>query len=237
MTDVARTLELPLSTTHGLLRDLVRGGYVELDEDSRRYSTGHELIALSLRLATNLPIIEISRPLIAELARRIGEDVYLGLALPDGVCYVDRAEGNRGLRVTVNLGVPRPLHSTALGKLYLAMLPDSDRAARLTGMSLDAFTSYTETDKVALLSALGHIRQVGYSTNEEESIEGISALAAPILDANARFAGAICVSLPIGVFSQRRSELIPVVRATAFRTSRRLGWVGDEAAAILSPGP
>lgn len=225
LVDVAASLKLPISSTHVLLRELVKREYAELGSN-RRYAAGPRFTQLCLRYSHRLPLAEVSRGYISALARRIGEGVYLGAVARERVYYIDRVEGAPGPRVTVDLGLQRPLHATALGKLYLASLSDEKLVKVLATLKMEAYTAHTITDRLALRQELDEVRKQGCAVSREESIEGVGALAVPIWNGVGSFVGAVCVSVPIGRFFPRKSELRREVTATAGQISRRLGWQG-----------
>jgi IclR family acetate operon transcriptional repressor len=76
-----------------------------------------------------------------------------------------------------DIGHEDPLHATAVGKVYLASLPEEEAAALLNRIPLSRLTPKTLTSKTALLKDLQTIREVGYAVNDEETEIGVTALA------------------------------------------------------------
>lgn len=54
VTEVARTVELPSSTVHRILRTLVVAGYVVQNSETERYRLGHEAFLLGRAAGHNL---------------------------------------------------------------------------------------------------------------------------------------------------------------------------------------
>ena len=120
LVDIARSLQLPTSSAHALLRELVKLEYVQVVGADRRYEVGPSLALLGSRVVSNVQLIKIARPIIEELARNVGYNTYIAMRHPRGIAYVDCVEGSYGLMMRFPLGSPRPLHASGPGKLYLA---------------------------------------------------------------------------------------------------------------------
>lgn len=223
LTDVARELDLPPASAHSLLHRLVQLGYVEPDVSQRRYQIGSALVRLAVRITDRLGVERIARPFIEDLARRTREDVYLATPQRDGITYTAKVEGSESLRLNIRLGVLRPLHSTSVGKLYLAMLPDDELEPRLCALTLDKRTTATITQASDLRRAIDEIRAQGYALSEQETVEGICAIAIPITDAHDRFVAALSISVPVRRFYERRAEFVAEGIATANAISDSLG--------------
>jgi DNA-binding IclR family transcriptional regulator len=121
-----------------------------------------------------------------------------------------------------------PLHAVSGGKVMLAYLPD-DHLAQILAARLKRFTKQTITDALELRSALERIRQAGYAVAEEEFEEGLSAVAAPIRDAEGHVRAVIGVSGPsFRLPTDRLQELGRVTKRAADEISGHLGriWQG-----------
>jgi len=224
ISEIASLLRMPVSSAHALVRRLVVLDYLRRRPVERRYQAGPRLIRLGIRVTGNLEVMSVASPLISDLAARTGEDVYLCLVEDRGVIYAERAMGCQSLRLDIALGTPRPLHATAVGKLYLAMLEESELRTRLRRLALERYTSKTLTEPSALSRELNVIRRVGYAVTNDEHFEGVSAVAAPIRGATGRFLAAVALALPRRRFKERQDGLVQDVLLTANRISEHLGW-------------
>lgn len=223
LTDIARRLCLPLGSAHNLIHRLADLGYVETSGEGRAYQVGPKLVRLALCVTERLDIEQVARPLIAALAAQTREDVYLAIPQRKEIIYVAKVEGSESLRLNIRIGIPRPLHSTSVGKLLLAMLPDDEVDAYLKKAPFEAFTAATKTTSDALLREIKEIRIAGYALSEQETVEGICALGIPIFGGRGRFAAAISISAPMRRFNLRREQLIKEGCATAMMISKLLG--------------
>jgi hypothetical protein len=88
VSDVARTLHLPVSSAHRVLALLKRRGYVRQDEDSARYSLTLKMLDLSVRALGGSELRLHAYPLIREYALRTGHRAFLAIPATGDVSYI-----------------------------------------------------------------------------------------------------------------------------------------------------
>ncbi|MGD6749522.1 IclR family transcriptional regulator [Streptomyces sp. BH105] len=183
--ELARRLDLPVSTAHRLARTLLAAGFLEQDFRTSRYRLGPSVTELG-RLSYHQRGLHLATPELAALAERTGATA--DLALRSGPYAVIVAGGS----VTPKVGLRRPLHSTALGKVLLAW-PRPGDAGPESLPPLPAFTERTIVEHDVLRQELDRVREDGHALNDGESAHGVRTLAVPVLDrgGHARFALAV----------------------------------------------
>jgi DNA-binding IclR family transcriptional regulator len=97
---------------------------------------------------------------------------------------------------TDKLQQPDDLHCTATGKAILAFLPDERVHTILDQHGLPERTANTITDRDALLDELDAVRDQGYAYNDEEEVEGLRAVGAPVIDRGGNVLGSLSVAGP-----------------------------------------
>lgn len=224
ISEIAALLQMPVSSAHALVRRLEDLDYLGRRRSDRRYYAAPRLVRLGIRIAGGLQVMTIARPFIADLAARTGEDVYLALVEDRGVLYADRATGSQSLRLDIALGTLRPLHATAVGKLYLALLDEPELKTALRRMKLERYTDTTLTEPRTLLKELQKIRRADYALTNGEHIDGVASIAVPIRDASGAFAGALVLALPRRRFQQHQQALVTEMVAAGRHVSAQLGW-------------
>ena len=75
VTEIAKKLGLPKSTTFSLLSILREEAYVLYDANTRRYSLGFKPLDLAGRIQYRRDLKNLSLPILQELSKSIGEDV------------------------------------------------------------------------------------------------------------------------------------------------------------------
>ena len=131
------------------------------------------------------------RQVLEHVTRQVREVVNFVIAEPDGMRYLDRVDTECPLRVQLPVGSRVPLPCTASGKTYLASLLLRERIFVIASLPLDALTAQTITTTNELLEETAKIAERGYTIDNEESMEGLIALAVPVCDNNGRFVAAL----------------------------------------------
>jgi DNA-binding IclR family transcriptional regulator len=123
----------------------------------------------------------------------------------------------------MRLGERRSLHSTAAGKLFLAMTKDLLDA--VLAKRLEAFTPETITSSTELRKAVDRVRRDRLAWNLGESSVGAGAVAAPILDRAGQIIAALSTVYPLNVADESaRQKIGRATAATARSISRELGY-------------
>jgi len=232
---LAQQLDIPKSTLSLILRHFLELGIVERAHDRAGIVIGPELVKLAFRIVSNLQVPRVARPHVEWLARETHENVYLGVQNGLKAIYVDRVDGTESVRVNVELGAPRPLHATAIGKLILAFSPPSLLDAVLRMEGLPAMTPHTITDPTRLRRELEEVRKRGFSTSDGENIDGLYAIAVPVI-VRGRIVAGICISVPGSPGLQTRPRWAPKMLKAAQRISRDLTAHPQPDGSAPSPG-
>ncbi|HZU08146.1 MAG TPA: IclR family transcriptional regulator [Chloroflexota bacterium] len=234
--EVARQLDLPRSTTYRLLNTLERHGFVEQDQDSRKYRLGLKLFELAGAVWGSLGLGEIALPFLEQLARDTEETTHLAVADRGEALVIEKVDSPREIYFRSYIGARRPLHCTAIGKALLAFWPEERREA-LLAQGLRRFTLATVTDPDRLRAELAEIRRRGYALNWGEYHEEAAGVSAPVRDRRGSVVAAVGVAAPIGRLPPPRAEgVASQVLACASAISRRLGWHEMAARAPSLPG-
>jgi DNA-binding IclR family transcriptional regulator len=104
---------------------------------------------------------------------------------------VERVESRWPLRIHLETGSRVPIHCTASGKLFLAMMEPERRRRLLDTLALTAMTERTITARAKLEAEIAETASRGYGTDDEEFILGLVAIAVPVIDGKGRLVGAV----------------------------------------------
>ncbi len=216
------------ATIHRILTTLERRGYLLRDKSTKRYSLGLKIYGLYNSLKRNLDIQRITKPYLQELAVVTGESAHLAVVVEKSVVFIDRSSSVGVLAVNTQIGAREPLYCTALGKAYLAFQEGID-LHELYPERLEAYTRRTITDLSALEENLAQIRVQGYAVDDEEYIDGIRCVSAPILNEFFLPIAVVGISGPKYRLDNRTIETYgKTVRDTARVISRHCGYFADE---------
>ena len=218
--ELIEELGLAKPTVHRLLQTAEAEGFLQRDLDGRSYGPGPRL----RRLASNTMSAEHLRTARLAILRSVADEVgeTCNIAVPDreGMIYLDRVETKWPLRIQLPIGTQVPFHCTASGKLYLSTLRSRTLEGYLQAGALEEQTARTITKPQDLRAELAKIEERGYSTDNEEFMAGMAAVAVPIPDAQGRLVAALAVHAPV----QRHDldsllEFLGVLRRGAERLS------------------
>ena len=130
-TEIATALDTSKGPTHRLLAELVRLGYVRLDH-AARYHLTLKAASSALQQLARIPIVELARPLLENLAVTSGELARLNLVDGPNLVRVANAQGRQnGLRYDPEHGGTVRLSCAASGYMLLSQYPDEVAITRL----------------------------------------------------------------------------------------------------------
>lgn len=205
---IARDLGLPNSSAHQLLQTIRQRGFIEFNESTRQFQLGFRLWEVAQAYATAQELAEVAQPLMGELTNVTSETVQL--ARLDGLenVYLAISESPHPMKLVSAVGKRLPAHTTGLGKVLLAELPDAALDELLYGVELERFTTSTITDHDQLRAELKRIRERGYGEDREEYVVGCRCIAAAVRDAAGQAIAAMSVSVPTPRFNQKVAKQI-----------------------------
>jgi IclR family acetate operon transcriptional repressor len=181
VTEIANTLGLSKAAVHRILSSLRNKGIVELDPVSRRYALGPVIMSLGLTYLDKLDVRKVAEPELAGLSRATNETATLSVRTGHSRVYVDQVTPDREVLMSVQIGIPHPLHAGGSSKAFLAFLPDEE-IDRYLEEPLRKVTPATITDPRKLRRELVQIRERGWAQSLGERQTGAGSVAAPILD-------------------------------------------------------
>jgi len=230
VTEVARELGVHKSTASRLLAALDRRELVTQDTARGRFRLGVGIVRLAGAAARRLDLVQESRPVCRALAQEVGETVNIAILSGRDALYLDQVAGPAALSPHNWAGQRIPLHATSDGKVLLAYLSPAEIAEHLVP-PLKRFTDHTITTAAGLAGILAEVKRRGYATAVEELEEGLTAVAAPVRNAEGEVVASVSASGPsFRIPAGRIPALAVCVRRAAAEVSRRLGWTDPGAA-------
>ncbi|MDW7649914.1 MAG: IclR family transcriptional regulator [Bacillota bacterium] len=231
ITDIAKAVELKISTVHRLLATLINKGYVEKDADSSKYKLSFKLFTIGQSSIYPLDLRSKGHPFLEELVDRCNETANLSVLDGGEVVYIDQVESTNIVIVKMfsTVGSRRQAHCTGSGKVLLAHLPQVEQEKLLSQMELKRYTNETITDLNILRKELERISGQGYGLDMGEREKDMRCVAAPIRRHDGQVIAAVSVSGPSTRITSYylNNELIEIVMDVASKLSRALGWDGN----------
>jgi DNA-binding IclR family transcriptional regulator len=214
VTDVARELDVAVSTAHRMLQIMSLHGFVEQEEGSRRYRLGPAAHHVGRRPAGR-ELAPTAHPHLARLSAELEETVNLLVLDGSEAVFLDGVESRRLVRVATRTGSRIPAYESAGGKALLACLPFAAVRSMYAGR-LTRATRYTLPDLAELEHDLRLTRERGYALNLGEHVAEIRAIGVTVSGPRGTPVAALTLAGPSSRWE--RAQLVtalPRVRETA----------------------
>jgi len=198
------------ATTHRYTLALRRVGLLRFDRGAGVFSLGPRVVELAATALAGLRIIKLAGPTMEQLVGELNETVVLSIWDGESPVVV-RVEDNtnRLVRIIVRTGARLPRTTSAQGKIFLAFGTE--------GSELEP-------------SERTSIREHRVAVNSQV-VEGIRAIAAPILQGEELAASMALVGTIASLPEEPVSTLARRLRAAAERLSTELGFLAEERSA------
>jgi len=230
--DLARDADMTAAKAHPYMVSFGRLGLIEQDRSSGHYQLGPLALQLGLISLQQADPVHVATPLIADLARQIGQTTAIAVWGDRGATIVHIAESPAAVHVNMRHGTVFSLTDTASGRLFGAYLDaavvrrllDGERrapAAPEPGMpQRTAPPAWADFEP-----QLAKVRAHGLSRSEGEIVPGVNAMSAPVFDHTGAIVLAITAIGPAGIFDTRwDSPTALAIKACAEAASQRLGY-------------
>lgn len=193
LAELTRALDLPKSSTYGILLTLERLGYLHRNESTGRYMFGLKILSLANMAVYGLNLRKIASPHIIQLMQKTKLTVHLSIMEQNEAVIVDKAESLYTPKVETWVGKRMGIHCTAAGKALISDWSD-ELVDRLFRFGLPRYNDNTIISPTKLKKELAEVRAKGYSVDAEEETIGSRCIGAPIRDQNGNVIAAVSVA-------------------------------------------
>lgn len=201
LSQIAKKMDLPITTAHRILNVLVSEGLLEYDPVSKCYHIGIELYSLGIK-AQRFTLRDKYQSCLENVAHETLDSVYLVIRSSLDALCIDYIEGKSTIRIMAyNLGSRKPLGIGAGSLALLAFSPDDEIESILKANEL----RYQQNNKMTVSKVRGLIKQtrkLGYAFNEGHFMKGINAVGVPIFNDQ----GDTIAAISVGSISERISR-------------------------------
>lgn len=223
---LARTLELPPSTTHRILNVLKEAGYVAQHEETGSYAPGLAFLRVSAMMAVSTTFQTFVEATLADLGQRGGESAFYAAYLKETqrLRFVKILHSHHAIQYVLRADQTYSLLWGASGHAIACKLPE------------DVVRATYEREKdsaegAAVLpswkSLVGHLRRVqrdGHAVSHGQRHEGSHAIAAPVVDRKGCPVGCVGIAMPSSRHQpEKMAALIELVMAAGAQLSSALG--------------
>ena len=230
ISDLARSLGLSRSTSHRYVATLARLGYLQQNEDTRKYRLGPRVLDLGFAAINSMELRQISAPDLQKLADETGHTVNMAILDGTDIVYIERCRtsqpGQREIDLDLHVGSRLPAYCTSMGKVLLAYLPPGRQAEILDTIEFVDRGPNAITTRAALAAELEQVRAIGVAVNNEELAYGLRSIAVPVWGQDGEAVAAINLAVHRSAASigDLVDRLSPTMRRAAAGISALLGY-------------
>ncbi|HEY9272245.1 IclR family transcriptional regulator, partial [Achromobacter sp.] len=229
--EIADACELTVPNVHYYLVSFQKVGVVQQHADTGHYGLGPYALRLGLAALEQFDVFTTARPIMAEVAAITGHTVFLGVWGNKGPTIVYRVEGARSRPLLeLRVGSVLPLLSSALGRNFLAHLPEASTRELLeqemAAAGADGYgaggRSYTQKDVQAIRE---EVLKHHLSRCRDALLPHFTSLSAPIFDMLGEMKAAITLMGPVGAIDDDlQSDTARLLSEKARSISATAGW-------------
>jgi len=227
--DVAAASDIDSSRAYTYLVSLVRTGLAEQDRDTGRYRLGPQMRRLGLAALNTLDVHRIARNAAVQLRISTEHTTAVAVWSAPGPVIVSWERGTHALPVNINIGSTLPVLGTAMGRIFLAYLPDKVTRdavkSELPRLRLrNSFLRLRTAKDVRTLAA--SIRRDGLARIDGTLIPDMGAIAAPIFANDGQVVAAIgALGADIGTKDKHARAAERSLLSVTSNASEELGYV------------
>ncbi len=232
LTELANQLGEPKAKMHRHLSTLKHLGFVDQDPKTETYRLGLKLVHIGQAATDQFDLRRLAEPYMARLRDLTRQTVVLSTPANGDAIIGAVVDSPNLVTISVRLGYRLPAHASAQGRLNLAFAPVAMKQ-RVLSRKLQAFTPRTLTDPSKLRERFARIRTELYDVSMDETLLGISAVAAPLLNYENDLVGVVAiVGTTQYVHEPVDPEQLMLLRACTKAISLRLNSTGYEGLGI-----
>ncbi|MDO5041046.1 MAG: IclR family transcriptional regulator [Peptoniphilus sp.] len=222
--EISEKTGINASTLHSLLASLKSNGFIEQDPTSRKYRLGYQLLYLGNLVSSSLDIVKSASDALDTLQQKFDETIHLATLNGDHIVYLDKRNSSKQLQLYTKIGIRVPAYATSTGKIMLAY-KGTDYIMEHFPEKLDKITKNTISSREVLIQDCKYIKSDGFAFDDEENLDGLSCIAAPIFDYNNRVNFAVSIAGPTQrIDSLKTEENIDFLKAQSLLISKKLGY-------------
>lgn len=219
--ELSKVLNIPKGSLSLLCSNLLEREYLTFNPETKLYTLGPQLLALTGRFLDDIDMVRLGQPIIRGLSKKFDEDVEITMKKGKEVLIVCKESCSKPLRRVISVGDRYPMYATAAGKVILSYLDEGELEKYFSSVELKPITRKTITDVGILKSEIKKVRAVGLAFNQDEMHEGISAIAAPNFDLHKKVVASMAVIIPSSRFN---SKMIKAISKSLLDASDRLSY-------------
>ena len=225
-TELAARLGVPKASAHRLCTTLVEADLITQEPVTRRYMLSSHALWIGSGYLRHSSLYRAAFFPMQDLARQLPGTVQLGVLDQNYVLFIHSVGYSGAPDAFADVGLRRPLHATASGKIFMAGMPPRE-IDRIMAASTEKYTSSTIISGARMKQELAQVKKMRYARNVEELLPGYWVLAAGLVGQDDRPYAAISLTLPLAEFTpEREASIAGLVKEAARKASLQFGHNG-----------
>ncbi|MEG5264024.1 IclR family transcriptional regulator [Pseudomonas sp. JDS28PS106] len=223
--DIADRLEVTSSAIYRILFTLTDMGY--LKKHGTQYELGASVISNGFSYLASRDIVDVAMPYLNELRDRTSLSCHLSVREHTESLYLYRAFAAQRLSVNIPIGTRIACHCTAIGRMLLTGLTQTELALLYQHIRLDDYAPPAPRTQPELQEMIQADRERGWVIHRSDYS---TAIATSIKNHRNQVVAAINLSGPDAVMDPEgaKETFEALLRDCAFKISRDLGYVPPE---------
>lgn len=215
VSELAASLDRSKATVHTHLATLEDHELVV--NKGERYELSLKFVDLGEYAKSQVDIYEVAKKEVDRLADETGEVAQFMIEEHGCGVYLHKARGENAIQTASYTGDRKHLHYTALGKAILSQMSTEEIDQVIDRHGLPQRTERTIGTREALFEEIQTVREEGVAFDDEEVLQGLRCVAAPIEHPEGDICAAISISGPTSRFQGDRfyEELPELVEGAA----------------------
>lgn len=181
LTDLARRVDLPISTASRLLSTLEDMGAIERIDGAAQFRIGASIVQMASSVEAGSTLAAVARPELESLTGVLDEASGLSVTNGSSMHYLEQVDADQAVQVRDWVGSRLPMHLISSGLVVMAHWTE-DAVDTYLDRELLAPTEFSVKDPDEIRSRLACIRDSGFAWALQELELTINSVAAPVFN-------------------------------------------------------
>jgi DNA-binding IclR family transcriptional regulator len=191
VTGLSHRTGIPKPSVSRLAGTLVKLNYLHFSPALGKYSLGSGVLSLGYAMLSNIDVRQIARPLMQELAEYSQASVSIGVCDRLSMVYIETVRSNAPIGTRRGIGSRLPLAVTAIGRAYLAKLPEQERDFLMRQLRQRDERNWPRLH-AGIEKGIRDYTEKGFCISISEWEKDVSSVSVPFTDADGRLMAFSC---------------------------------------------
>jgi DNA-binding IclR family transcriptional regulator len=221
LSELAEKLGVSLNFVYRVTQSLLAHGYAHRDGE-KRFRLGSKMLTLCQPVHDDVPLVEAALPAMRWLSEQTGEAAHIGILTGAEGLVLERVIGTQMVKFYIERGARFPLHTSAPGKIMLALMTEVQREELMLRMDFKAYQPWTLAEPKDFRKHLVQVKRQGWAADLGEHLDGHHCLGAAVMKEGAPVASIWITGPSQRLTDQRILDLANVVKQAAQMASEAL---------------